>query len=90
MDDNLSPSARMVTRWIVSRPPAAPAFVCIHQLDWEAYTDVTTPPALVDAIAAEYRMSGSQKVYIGVCLCWSDAEHCRVCSDTPFVEFCPT
>jgi len=61
-----------------------PAFVCVHTLDWEAYTDVTTPRALVDAIADAYDLSTGAKVYVNACLCWGVGS-CRVCDDAPFI-----
>ena len=64
---------------------AAPAYACMHSADFDALTDLATPPALVDAIAAEYQLSDNQKLYVACCLCWHPDERCRVCADTPFI-----
>jgi hypothetical protein len=67
-----------------AQQPELPAYICLHPRDAAALGDVATPPEVRAAIAADYRLSGRQKLYVGCCLCWGD-ESCRVCADQPLV-----
>jgi hypothetical protein len=65
------------------RPGAG--YVCLHTADYAALDDPATPIELRQVIAEDYALSGDQKLYIGVCLCWG-RESCRVCADRPLVR----
>ena len=59
----------------------APAYVCIHPLDWAAYIDVTTPADVRQAIARAYQLTAGQS-WFSICDC-APPEQCRVCADQP-------
>lgn len=63
--------------------PDAPAFVCMHQVDYAALNDVATPADVKRAIARAYGLAG-QKIYVDLCGC-DPGESCRVCRDEPLI-----
>lgn len=65
--------------------PTGPAYVCLHQHDYDALDSLTTPADVRAAIVDAYELGQAQKWYVGVCLC-IPPEMCRVCSDTPVSE----
>lgn len=75
--------ARLEALEAAQQPGAA--YVCMHAVDYAALNDPATPAALRQAIADDYGMAADQKLYVGVCGCWS-GESCRVCSGQPFIE----